>query len=236
MRGTRGYGRAPTGLVLDFAGAQQGWTVRNAAVLPEWVAVQPKLTVSATGGAVTAVSVGPEHGLGFEAYGASVPLMFSGSCTAAAKATVNGDGSLGAVTVTAGGVGCSGTTVATVNVAGTWAPAKPVNLVAGTNLVFAGGNLLKGNGGYTVWNASGSRTVGMTMGGGGTLTASATAYPALVVGAGAETASVANGFTGSANKFDQLSLPLNAVNGGRQGCWIRGWETRWCRRVLRGFG
>jgi hypothetical protein len=66
---------------------------------PEWVAVQPKLTVSATGGAVTAVSVGPEHGLGFEAYGASVPLMFSGSCTAAAKATVNGDGSLGAVTV-----------------------------------------------------------------------------------------------------------------------------------------
>ncbi len=44
----------PTGLVLDFAGAQQGWTVRNAVVLPAWDAVQPQLTVTAAGGAVTA--------------------------------------------------------------------------------------------------------------------------------------------------------------------------------------
>ena len=113
-------GESPTGVAMDFAAAQQGWTVRNAVVMPQWVAVQPKLTVSATGGAVTAVTVGPEHGLGFEAYGVSVPLAFSGSCTAAASAAVNADGSLGAVTVSAGGVGCSGTTAATANVAGTY--------------------------------------------------------------------------------------------------------------------
>jgi len=209
-------GEAPTGLVLDFAGVQQGWTVRNAAVMPEWVAVAPKLTVVAAGGAVTAVAVGPEHGLGFEAYGAAVPLVFSGSCTAAAKANVNGDGSLGTVTVTAGGVGCSGTTTATVQVAGTWMKASPVNLVTGTGMVFLGGNLNRsvfgGNGGYTVWNAAGSRTLGTGMGGGGTLVASGSAYPALVVGAGAETASGADGYTGSANKFDQLGLPLGPAS------------------------
>ena len=125
--------------------------------MPEWVAVQPKLTVVAAGGAVTGVTVGPEHGLGFEAYGATAPLAFSGSCTAAAQASVNGDGSLGAVTVTAGGVGCSGTTAATVNVAGTWMKASPVNLVTGTGMVFVGGNLNRsvfgGNGGYTARNA-----------------------------------------------------------------------------------
>ena len=203
-------GESPTGLGLDFAAAQQGWTVRNAVVMPQWVAVEPKLTVTASGGAVTGVTVGPEHGLGFEAYGTAVPLAFSGSCTAAASAAVNADGSLGAVTVSAGGVGCSGTTVATVHVAGTYLPARPVNLVTGTNLVFLGGNLLKGNGGYSVWNAAGSRTLGMAMGGGGTLTASTTPYPALVVGAGVEAASVANGanpgFGGSANRFEQLGL------------------------------
>ena len=200
-------GETPTGLVLDFAAPQQGWTVRNVAVLPQWVAVQPKLTVAATSGAVTGVTVGPDHGLGFEAYGPTVPLAFSSGCTAAAKAPVNGDGSLGTVTVTAGGVGCSSTTTATVNVAGTWMPAKPVNLVTGRGQVFAGGNLLRGNGGYSVWNAAASRTFGMAVGGGGTLTASTTAYPGLVVGASAETGGVANGFTGSGNKFDQLGLP-----------------------------
>ncbi|WP_263350694.1 glycoside hydrolase family 55 protein [Acidicapsa acidisoli] len=208
-------GETPTGLVLDLAGvgtgAQSGWTVRNAAVLPEWVAVQPKLTVNAAGGAVTSVTVGPEHGLGFEAYGVSVPLAFSGSCTAAATAALNGDGSVGAVTVTAGGVGCSTTTVATVNAPGTWVPAKPVNLVAGKDLVFVGGNLLKGNGGYTVWNAASSRTIGMQLGGGGTLAASSATYPALVVGAGEEPTSVANGYTGSANRFEQLGLAPGAL-------------------------
>ena len=206
-------GESPTGLTLDFAAPQQGWTVRNAAVMPQWVAVQPKLTVAAAGGAVTGVTVGPEHGLGFEAYGATVPLTFSGSCTAAATAAVNSDGSLGTVTVTAGGVGCSGTTTATVNAAGTWVSAKPVNLVTGSNVTFIGGNLLKGNGGYTVWNAAGSRTLGTALGGGGTLNASATAYAALVVGPGAESTSAANGFTGSANRFDQLGLAAGVKGG-----------------------
>lgn len=209
-------GETPTGLVLDFAGPQQGWTVRNVAVLPEWMAVQPKLTVAASGGAVTGVTVGPDHGLGFEAYGPTVPLAFSGSCTAAAKAAVNGDGSLGAVTVTTGGVGCSATTTATVQEPGTWMPAKAVNLVTGTGMFFAGGNLLKGNGGYSVWNAAASRSFGMAAGGGGTLTASTTAYPALVVGASAETGGVANGFTGSGNRFEQLGLAgaQSLVDGG----------------------
>jgi hypothetical protein len=204
-------GEAPTGLVLDFATAQAGWTVRNAVVAPGWVAVQPALVVHAAGGAVTSVTAGPEHGLGFEAYGVSVPLVFSGSCTAAASAAVNADGSLGLVAVSAGGVGCSATTTAAVNVAGTWVPAKAVNLVSGASMTFLGGNLLKGAGGYTVWNAASSRTTGMQLGGGGTLTASSTAYPALVVGAGVETGAVANGFTGSANRFDGLGLAAGAL-------------------------
>jgi hypothetical protein len=199
-------GEAPTGLVLDFAAMQSGWTVRNAVVAPEWVAVQPVLAVHAAGGAVGTVTVGPEHGLGFEAYGATVPLVFSGSCTAAANAAVNADGSIGAVTVTAGGVGCSGTTTATVGVNGTTMPGRPVNLVSGKNLTFLGGNLDKGAGGYSVWNAAGSRTLGMQMGGGGTLVASATTYPALVLGAGVSSGATANGYSGSGNRFEGLSL------------------------------
>ena len=229
-------GESPTGLAMDFAAAQQGWTVRNAVVMPQWVAVQPRLTVSATGGAVTAVTVGPEHGLGFEAYGTAAPLGFSGSCTAAANAAVNADGSLGAVTVSAGGVGCSGTTVATVNVAGTYLPARPVNLVTGTNLVFLGGNLLKGNGGYSVWNAEGSRTLGTAMGGGGTLTASSTAYPALVVGPGAEAASSANGYTGSANRFEQPGLAAGASIGGRGGLLDNGLGNTVVQATASGYG
>jgi hypothetical protein len=192
----------PTGLVLDFAGPQQGWTVRNAVVQPAWNAVQPALIVSANGGAVTGVTVGPEHGLGFDPYGTQIPLTFSGACTAVATASVNSDGSIGTVVVTAGGVGCSGTTTATLNAAGTWDTAAPVNLIAGQNMTFFGGNLLKGNGGYTVWNAAGSQSYGAQMGGGGTLPGGG-AYPALVLNNGIGAAS---GFTGSANVFRQLGL------------------------------
>ncbi len=77
-------GEGPTGLVLDGSGA--GWSARNVVVAPQWLAVQPALVVHAAGGAVSSVSVGPDHGLGFEAYGVTVPLAFSGSCTAAANA------------------------------------------------------------------------------------------------------------------------------------------------------
>ena len=202
-------GETPTGLVLDFGAVEQGWTVRNALVQPEWVAVQPRLTVAATGGAVTGVTVGPEHGLGFQAYGPTIPLQFSGSCTAAATIAVNGDGSLGSATVTAGGFGCSGTTTATVNAAGTWMPATAVNLVTGQDMTVTGGNLLKGNGGYTVWNAAGSRTQGMQLGGGGTLTASTTSYPALVVGADAE--GTGAGSTGTGNRFDGPGLSAGGL-------------------------
>ena len=51
--------------------------MRNAVVMPTWNAVQPALTVTAAGGAVTAVTVGSEHGLGWDPYGTSVPLCAS---------------------------------------------------------------------------------------------------------------------------------------------------------------
>jgi hypothetical protein len=167
VRNSAATGEPPTGLVLDFASAQQGWTVRNAMVLPAWNAVQPQLTVAAAGGAVTGVTVGSEHGLGLDPYGVQVPLKFSGSCTATATANVNSNGSIGTVVVTQGGTGCSTTTTASVNVAGTWYTAAPVNLIAGKNMTLIGGNLLKGNGGYTVWNAANSESHGTQMGSGG---------------------------------------------------------------------
>ena len=85
------------------------------------------------------------------------------SCTAAATAGVNTNGSIGTVAVTSGGVGCSGTTTASLNAAGTWDTAAPVNLIAGQNMRFFDGNLLKGNGGYTVWNATASGSDGTQM-------------------------------------------------------------------------
>jgi hypothetical protein len=160
-------GEPPTGLALDLTGTQYGWTVRNATMLPTWTAVQPSLTVAASAGAITGVTLGTEHGLGFDPYGTSVPVKFSGSCTAAANALVNSDGSIGAVTVTQGGVGCSVTTTASIDAAGTWDTAAPVNLIGGQNLAFVGGNLLKGTGGYTVWNATSSETSGTQVAGGG---------------------------------------------------------------------
>jgi hypothetical protein len=206
----------PTGLVLDLTSTQQGWTVRNAVVLPVWNAVQPQLTVAASGGAITGVTVGPEHGLGFDPYGMQVALKFSGSCSAQATAAVNNDGSLGAVTVAQGGAGCSGTTTASVNVPGTWDVAAPVNLIGGQNVTIFGGNLLKGNGGYTVWNAVGSQSYGTQLAGGG----------GSLPGGGTYSAMVANSALGSSLQVDQFPgadfgaklqaclNSLSAVNGG----------------------
>jgi hypothetical protein len=205
----------PTGLVLDLSGngqnPQQGWTVRNAVVLPSWMAVQPALTVTTASGAVTAVALGSEHGLGWDPYGASVPVAFSGACTAQATAAVNSNGSLASVTVTQGGVGCSATTTAGLNAAGTWDTAAPVNLVGGQNMTFFAGNLLKGNGGYTVWNAGGSTSYGTQLdGGGGTLP-----------GGGSYAALVGSGRVGAAFQVDQfpgadvgakIQACVNAVN------------------------
>ena len=163
-------GEPPTGLVLDLPSGQQGWTVRNAVVTPVWNAVEPQLTVTAAGGAVTAITAGPNDGWGWDPYGTSVPVAFSGSCTAQATAAVNANGTIGSVTVTQGGVGCSSTTTATINEPGTWDTAAPVNLIGGQDMTFFAGNLLKGNGGYTVWDATGSESYGTQLdGGGGTL-------------------------------------------------------------------
>jgi len=173
-------GEPPTGLVLDLSGTAQGWTISNAAVMPAWNAVQPALAVTAAGGAVTAVAVGSEHGLGWDPYGTSVPIAFSGSCTAQATAAVNANGSIVGVTVTQGGVGCSSTTTASVSEPGTWDTAAAVNLIGGQDMTFFAGNLLKGNGGYTVWNAGSSASYGTQVdGGGGTLPGGGT-YAALV--------------------------------------------------------
>ena len=205
----------PTGLVLDLGGnwqnPQQGWTARNAVVLPSWMAVQPALTVTASGGAVTAVAVGSEHGLGWDPYGSSVPVAFSGACTAQATAQVNANGAISNVTVAQGGVDCSATTTASVNAAGTWDTAAPVNLIGGENMTFFAGNLLKGNGGYTVWNAGGSASYGTQLdGGGGTLP-----------GGGSYAALVGSGRVGAAFQVDQfpgadvgakIQACVNAVN------------------------
>jgi len=175
-------GEPPTGLVLDFSGTQQGWTVGNAIVLPAWNAVQPRLTVVAAGGAVTGVTVGPEQGLGLDPYGGTIPVVFSGACTAAAVANVTAGGAISSVSMTTGGVGCSSTTTASLNDAGTWDTAAPVNLIGGQNQTFFAGNLLKGNGGYSVWNAANSQSSGTQLGGGGGTLPGGGSYPALVTG------------------------------------------------------
>jgi len=201
----------PTGLVLDFSGSQNGWTVRNAVVLPSWNAVLPTLTVAASGGAVTGVTLGTEHGLGLDPYGTTVPLAFSGSCTAQATAAVNSNGSLGTITVSQGGVGCSGTTTATLNVSGAWDTAAPVNLISGQDMTFFAGNLLKGNGGYTVWNASSSQTNGTQLnGGGGNLPGGGT-YAALIASTSLGSALAVDQFPG-ASFGAKLQACLGAVN------------------------
>ncbi len=204
-------GEPPTGLVLDLPSGQQGWTVRNAVVIPAWNAVQPALSVTASGGAVTAVAVGPELGLGWDPYGTTVQLTFSGGCTAQAVAAVNSNGSIGAVTVTQGGVGCSSTTTASVNAAGTWDTAAPVNLIGGQNMTFFAGNLLKGNGGYTVWNAGNSASYGTQLnGGGGTLPGGGT-YVALTGTAKVGSAFPVDQFPG-ADIGAKLQACVNALN------------------------
>ncbi len=185
----------PTGLVLDFAGDQQGWTARNAVVMPAWNAVPPALKVTASGGAVTAVTVGPENGLGWDPYGTTVPLSFSSGCTAAATAAVNSNGSIGAVTVTRGGAGCSSTTTAQIDAAGTWDTAAPVNLVSGRSMSFFAGNLLKGQGGYTVWNATDSSSYGTQLAGGG----------GALPGGGSYAAMTGSGHAGSVYQVDQFA-------------------------------
>jgi hypothetical protein len=207
----------PTGLILDFAANQQGWTTRNAVVLPVWQAVPPHLAVTAAAGTITTVSVGPEHGLGYDPYGATIPVAFSGSCTAAASASVNTDGSIGSVTVTTAGVGCSGTTTAALNAPGTWDTAAPVNLISGQSMSFFGGNLLKGNGGYTVWNATSSQTSGTQLAsGGGVLPGGAGTYPALVASTKLGATLPADQFPGAdfGAKLQACLLAVSAAGGG----------------------
>jgi hypothetical protein len=201
----------PTGLVLDLSGDAQGWTVRNAVVLPAWTAVQPALTVMAAGGAVSAVTVGNEHGLGWDPYGVSVPVAFSGSCTAQATAAVSANGAISGVAVTQGGVGCSSTTTASMNATGTWDTAAPVNLIGGQNMTFFAGNLLKGSGGYTVWNAASSASYGTELGGGGGTLPGGGTYAALVANTTVGSAYEVDHFPGS-DFGAKLQACVNAVS------------------------
>ena len=204
-------GEAPTGLILDLQSAQEGWTVRNTVVMPNWNAVQPVLTVTAASGAVSGVTLGAEHGLGWDPYGTTVPVAFSGSCTAQANAAVNSDGSIGAISVSQVGSGCSSTTTASINAPGNWDTAAPVNLIGGQNMTFFAGSLLRGHGGYTVWNASGAQSYGTQVNGGGGNLPGGGSYPAFV----------ANSSVGSTLQVDQfpgadfgakLQACVNAVN------------------------
>jgi hypothetical protein len=209
-------GEPPTGVVLNFAGTQQGWTLRNPVVQPAWNAVQPALSVTASGGAVTGVTVGSQAGMGFDPYGTQVALTFSGSCTAQATASVTKTGAIGTVTVTQGGTGCSATTTASVNVAGTWDTSAPVNLISGQSMTFYGGNLLKGNGGYTVWNAAGSGSVGTQLGGGGGNLPGGGTYAALVTNSPLGSAYQVDQFPGAdfGAKLQSCLGALSASNGG----------------------
>ena len=206
----------PTGLVLDLSGNAQGWTVRNAVVMPTWNAAQPALAVTAAGGAVTAVTVGSEQGLGWDPYGTSVPVAFSGSCTAQATATVNATGSIAGVTVTQGGVGCSSTTTASINTPGTWDTAAAVNLIGGQDMTFFAGNLLKGNGGYTVWNATTSASYGTQVDGGGGALPGGGTYDALAGSGRVGAAFQVDQFPGAdiGTKIQACVNALNASYGG----------------------
>jgi len=78
--------------------------------------------------------------------------------------------------------------------AGTWDTAAAVNLIGGQNMTFFAGNLLKGSGGYTVWNAGSSASYGTQVdGGGGTLP-----------GGGTYAAWAGSGRVGSAFQVDQF--------------------------------
>ena len=204
-------GEPPTGIVLDLPSSQEGWTVRNTVVVPNWNAVQPALTLTAASGAVSGVTVGPEHGLGWDPYGTSVPLAFSGSCTAQANAAVNSDGSIGAITMTQGGAGCSSTTTASINAPGNWDTAAPVNLIGGQNVTFFAGSLLRGHGGYTVWNATGAQSYGTQVNGGGGNLPGGGSYPAFVANNSVGSTFQVDQFPG-ANFGAKLQACVNAVN------------------------
>ena len=204
-------GEPPTGIILDLPGSQEGWTVRNAVVIPNWIAVQPALTVTAASGAVSGVTAGTEHGLGWDPYGTTVPLAFSGSCTAQANAAVNNDGSIGAISVTHGGSGCSSTTTACINAPGNWDTAAPVNLIGGQNMTFFAGSLLRGNGGYTVWNATGAQSYGTQVNGGGGNLPGGGSYPAFIANNSVGSTFQVDQFPG-ANFGAKLQACVNAVN------------------------
>ena len=208
-------GEPPTGIILDLGSTLHGWTVRNAVVLPTWSPVQPALTVIASGGAVTGVTLGTEHGLGLDPYGTQIPLAFSGSCTSQAVAAVTNAGAISSVSVLQGGVGCSGTTMASVNATGNWDTAAPVNLIAGQNMTVIGGNLQKGNGGYTLWNAASSQSYGTQLGGGGTLQ-SGGSYAGMIVNNGMGSAFQVDQFPGVdfGAKLQSCLGTVNATYGG----------------------
>ena len=149
-------------------------------VLPQWDAVQPQLTVTAAGGAVKGGNGGSGQGLGFDPYGTEIPVTFSGACTAAGhgqreQQRVDRDDQRDA-----GRGGLLGNDDGELERGGAWDTAAPVNLISGQSMALFGGNLLKGKGGYTVWNAAGSQSYGTQLDGGGGTLPGGGSYAALV--------------------------------------------------------
>ena len=112
---------------------------------------------------------------------------------------------------------------------GTWDTAAPVNLIGGQDMTFFAGNLLKGNGGYTVWNAASSASYGTQLdGGGGTLPGGGT-YAALVGSSRVGAAFQVDQFPG-ADIGAKIQACVNAVNASYGGtCDARNFAGRLCR-------
>ena len=82
-------GEPPTGLVLDLCGIAAGMDGAQCGGDADVECGAAGADGDGGGRSGDAVTVGTEHGLGWDPYGTSVPVAFSGSCTAQATATVN---------------------------------------------------------------------------------------------------------------------------------------------------
>jgi hypothetical protein len=112
--------------------------------------------------------------------------------------------------------------------AGTWDTAAPVNLIGGQNMTFFAGNLLKGNGGYTVWNAAARRATERSwMAAAGTCRAEGS-YAALVANSPLGTAYQVDQFPG-ADFGAKLQACLNAVSATMAERATRGTSRELCR-------
>ena len=144
---------APTSGATVSPARNQAWTVQRAGrCCPRGTPVQPAIPShvqpQATPVPPVAVKFITVPGLP-DPYGTQVPLAFSGSCTAQANASVNSNGSIGTVTVTAGNTNCPGRAATSINIRRR-RMSSAGDLVGGQNMTFFAGNLLKSNSGLCI--------------------------------------------------------------------------------------